>query len=43
MTGGQRRGHRAIWPVLLALLILGSGLAVALRPPPDAPAQEAPR
>ncbi len=39
MTHSQRRLHRAIWPALLVLLVLGAGLAVALRPPPDLPAQ----
>ena len=38
MTRGQRRLHRAIWPVLMALLVLGAGMAVALRPPADPPA-----
>ena len=43
MTGGQRRLHRAFWPVLMALLVLGAGMAVALRPPPEPLAKEAPR
>lgn len=35
MRRGHRRAHRAIWLILLPLLLIGLTMALALRPPPD--------
>jgi hypothetical protein len=32
--------HRLIWPVLALAVLFGLAMALALRPPPDVPAQE---
>jgi len=39
MTRNQRLVHRMLWPVLAAVLALGVGMALWLRPPPEPPAQ----
>lgn len=39
MTHGLRRFHRMLWPALAVVVALGFTLALALRPPPEPPAQ----
>jgi hypothetical protein len=43
MRRAHRAVHFAIWPVLLLAVLLGLGLALVLRPPPESrtPAAEA--
>ena len=43
MTRGHRRLHRMMWPALALVVALGFTLALALRPPPEPPAQTEPR
>jgi hypothetical protein len=43
MTRGHRKVHRLVWPVLAVIVALGFTLALALRPPPDPPADSAPK
>jgi hypothetical protein len=38
MTRTHRQAHRLLWPILASLLLVGLTMALALRPPPDAPA-----
>jgi hypothetical protein len=40
MTRTHRRIHRLLWPVMALVVALGFTLALALRPPPEAPAIE---
>jgi hypothetical protein len=40
MTRTHRRLHRALWPVLGLVVVLGFTLALVLRPPPEPPAVE---
>jgi hypothetical protein len=42
MTREHRRIHRVLWPTMALLVALGFTLALVLRPPPEAPAPEAP-
>ena len=42
MTRGHRSFHRMLWPVLAIVVTLGFTMALALRPPPEAPAQSEP-
>jgi hypothetical protein len=41
MRRSHRAVHRALWPVLALAVALGFGMALALRPPPDAGAPQA--
>jgi len=43
MTPGHRRVHRLVWPLLAVIVALGFTLALALRPPPEPPAQAEPK
>ncbi len=40
MTRTHRALHRLIWPALALLIGLGFGMALYLRPPPDAAATQ---
>ena len=42
MTRGHRTFHRLLWPVLALIVALGFTMALALRSPPEAPAQSEP-
>jgi hypothetical protein len=35
MNRSHRAVHRALWPALIVLVVLGFALALALRPPPE--------
>ena len=37
MTRGHRSVHRLLWPMLALIVALGVTMALALRPPPEAP------
>ena len=39
MTRGHRKIHRLLWPALAVIVALGFTLALAMRPPPEPPAQ----
>ena len=43
MNRGHRKAHRLLWPTLAVLVALGFTLALALRPPPEPPAQGQPK
>jgi hypothetical protein len=43
MTRGHRSAHRLLWPVLALIVALGFTMALALRPPPEPPADSAPK
>lgn len=43
MTRGHRKVHRLLWPALAVIVALGFTLALALRPPPELPADSAPK
>jgi len=43
MTRGHRTFHRLLWPVLALIVALGFTMALALRPPPEPPADSAPK
>lgn len=43
MTRGHRAFHRLLWPVLALFVALGFTMALALRPPPEPPADSAPK
>jgi hypothetical protein len=42
MTRGHRSVHRVLWPLLALIVALGFTMALALRPPPEQPAQSEP-
>ena len=39
MNRDHRKAHRLLWPALAVIVALGFTLALALRPPPEPPAQ----
>ena len=41
MTRTHRSAHRLIWPALAFLVSIGVTMALAMRPPPEAPAHSA--
>ena len=43
MTRGHRAVHRLLWPLLALIVALGFTMALALRPPPEPPADSAPK
>jgi len=43
MNRRHRKAHRMLWPVLAVIVALGFTLALALRPPPEPPAQAQPK
>lgn len=43
MTRGHRKIHRMLWLALAVIVALGFTLALALRPPPEPPADSAPK
>jgi len=43
MTRGHRAFHRLLWPALALIVALGFTMALVKRPPPEAPADSAPK
>ena len=43
MTRGHRTFHRLVWPVLALIVALGFTMALVKRPPPEPPADSAPK
>jgi len=43
MTRGHRRVHRLLWPLLAVVVALGFTMALVKRPPPEQPADSAPK